>query len=133
MIIFVQLNFINQMKKLSFYLMAFVLTTLSFNSCLPIEDMFDESLLIGKWVMGTDHYRYDADGTGASWDTSEDVTEDEGQEFTWTLVSSDLTHIHIMESSKSGVPKSYTVTELTESSLKYKDDFGKTYAFVKIK
>jgi len=36
------------MKKLSIYFMAFVFAALTFNSCLPIEDMFDESLLIGK-------------------------------------------------------------------------------------
>lgn len=121
------------MKKLSIYFMAFVFAALTFNSCLPIEDMFDESLLIGQWAMGTDHYRYDADGTGVSWYTADDVTEAEGQEFQWTLVSAELTHIHIMETGGSGVPKIYTVTELTETSLKYKDDFGKTYSFVKIK
>jgi hypothetical protein len=95
--------------------------------------MFDESLLIGKWAMGTDHYRYDADGTGVSWDTAEYYTEEEGLPFTWTLESAELTHIHIMETGDSGLPKIYTVTELTETSLKYKDNFGKTYSFVKIK
>jgi hypothetical protein len=29
------------------------------------------------------------------------------------------------------VPKVYTVTELTETTLKYQDDFGKTYTFTK--
>jgi len=29
------------------------------------------------------------------------------------------------------IPKVYTVTTLTETSLKYKDDFGKTYSFTK--
>lgn len=121
------------MKKLSIYFMAFVFAALTFNSCLPIEDMFDESLLIGKWVMGTDHYRYDADGSGVTWDTADEYTEEEGLPFTWTLESAELTHIHIMETGGSGLPKIYTVTELTETSLKYKDDFGKTYSFVKIK
>jgi hypothetical protein len=105
------------MKKFSIYFMTFMFAALSFNSCLPIEDMFDESLLIGKWVMGTDHYRYDADGTGVSWDTADDYTEEEGLPFTWTLESAELTHIHIMETGGSGVPKIYTVTELTETSL----------------
>ena len=62
-----------------------------------------------------------------------EYTEEEGLPFTWTLESAELTHIHIMETGGSGVPKIYTVTELTETSLKYKDDFGKTYSFVKIK
>ncbi|MDI9545652.1 MAG: hypothetical protein QM282_07285 [Bacteroidota bacterium] len=29
------------------------------------------------------------------------------------------------------VPKVYTVTELTATSLKYEDEFGKTYSFTK--
>jgi len=36
----------------------------------PEEDMFDETLLFGKWKTGTVYYRYDEDHTGATWDTS---------------------------------------------------------------
>lgn len=101
-----------------------------FNSCEEEEKFFDESLLIGKWVSGTVFYKYASNYTGTTWDTSDDVTEAEAQKFTWTLVQSELTHIHIMEMG-GNVPKVYTVTELTATSLKYKDNFGKTYSFVK--
>lgn len=93
---------------------------------------FDETLLIGTWVSGTEFYKYKADGNGATWDESEDVKEEEALHFTWTLVKSDLTHIHIMEDGNK-VPKSYTVTELSATTLKYKDDFGGSYVFKKVR
>ncbi len=100
-------------------------------SCETEEDPFDETLLIGKWQSGTLYYKYFDDGSGATWDTGDDVTEEEAQEFTWTLVQSELTHIHIMEMG-GVVPKVYTVTELTATTLKYKDDFDKSYSFTKV-
>lgn len=102
-----------------------------FNSCEEEESVFQESLLIGKWVSGTVYYKYLSNYSGTTWDTSDDVTEAEGQPFTWTLVKSELTHIHILEVGGS-VPKVYTVTELTATSLKYKDSFGKTFSFTKL-
>ncbi|MDR1459744.1 MAG: hypothetical protein LBI60_05990, partial [Bacteroidales bacterium] len=60
-----------------------------------------------------------ANGTGYFWDEGEDVSENEAQTFTWTLEKSELTQIHDMEISGAKVPKTYTVTELTASSLKY--------------
>jgi len=117
------------MKKLIVCLL--VVFSIILNSCTDEEPSFDESLLIGKWVSGTVYYKYVADYTGKTWDTADDVTEAEAQLFTWTLVQSELTHIHIMETG-GNVPKVYTVTELTATSLKYKDDFGKSYSFVKV-
>ncbi len=99
-------------------------------SCETEEESFDEALLIGKWKSGTLYYKYYDDGSGATWDTGDDVTEEEAQEFTWTLEHSELTHIHIMEMG-GVVPKVYTLTELTATTLKYKDDFDKSYSFTK--
>lgn len=118
-------------KKTLFYLTAVMVISLLAVSCEPTEQSFDESLLIGKWQSGTLYYKYLADGTGGTWDTADDVTEAEAQAFTWTLVQSELTHIHVLETGGS-VPKVYTVTELTSTSLKYKDDFGASFSFTKI-
>ena len=118
------------MKKLFVCLMVCFSFSVLFNSCEEEEAFFQESLLIGKWASGTVYYKYLSDYSGKTWDTSDDVTEAEAQSFTWTLVKSELTHIHIMEVG-GNVPKVYTVTELTATSLKYKDDFGKTYSFIK--
>jgi len=119
------------MKKTLFYLTICSVLTLLVVSCEPLETSFDESLLIGKWVSGTLFYKYLDDGTGGTWDTSDDVTEEEAQAFTWTLVNAELTHIHILEIGGT-VPKVYTVTELTATSLKYHDDFGVNFSFTKV-
>lgn len=119
------------MKRTSYYLLFAIFSMLSFYSCAPETD-FDDALLIGKWVSGTEYYKYNSGGTGITWDTADDVTEAEGQAFTWTLIKDELTHIHIMETGGAGVPKIYTVTELSATTLKYKDDYGKSYTFTKV-
>lgn len=125
------------MKPSRFILLITIALAFAFTSCEEEATVFDEGLLIGKWLSldgkQTEYYRYDTDYTGAHWDTSEDVTEEEGLPFEWTLVKDDLTHFHLMQMGGNKVPKFYKVVELTESSLKYKDDFDKTYSFVKVK
>jgi hypothetical protein len=98
------------------------------------EEIFDETLLYGKWkpVSGTSmHFRYDRNGEGVTWNPNEDQLEYEGQKFTWELVKSELTQIHLMEIGGGKIPKVYTVTELTASSLKYKDSFS-SYSFTRL-
>ena len=117
------------MKKLLAYLIICLSFIVFFSSCEKTDESFDESLLIGKWVSGTEHYKYNSNYTGSTWDTKDDVTEEEAQKFTWTLDKADLTQIHILEVGGS-VPKSYTVTILTATTLKYRDGF-QTYSFTK--
>ncbi len=119
------------MKHSSRFLMVFATIAFVFSSCLPIEDVFDESLLIGTWVSGTDHFRYDADYKGVSWDTSEDVKESEGQAFKWELKMSTLSQSHLMVIGSYETPRIYTITKLTATTLEYKDDFNK-YVFTKL-
>jgi hypothetical protein len=118
-------------KKTLFYLTSCLVISFLAVSCEPTEVSFDESLLIGKWQSGTLYYKYLTDGSGATWDTADNVTEAEAQVFTWTLVKSELTHIHVLEMGGS-VPKIYTVTELTATSLKYEDEFGGSFSFTKV-
>jgi hypothetical protein len=119
------------MKKTFRYLAMIAVLTLFAVSCTKEEATFDQTLLTGKWQSGTRFYKYFADGTGTTWDTSDDVTEAEAQGFTWTLVNDLMTHIYILEMGGS-VPKIYTVTELTETTLKYHDDFGVNFSFTKV-
>ena len=119
------------MKKLFVCLMVCFSFSVLFNSCQKEDEFFQESFLIGKWVSGTVNYKYLSDYSGKTWDTADDVTEAEAQSFTWTLVKSELTHIHIMEVGGI-VSKVYTVTELTATTLKYKDAFDKTFSFTKM-
>jgi hypothetical protein len=119
------------MKKALRYLTMLSVVTLLAVSCVKTDVTYDQTLLTGKWQSGTLFYKYLANGTGGTWDTADNVTEAEAQAFTWTLVNDLLTHIHVLEMGGS-VPKIYTVTELTASSLKYHDDFGKSYTFTKV-
>jgi hypothetical protein len=122
------------MKKLFFSLILFSSVSVLFHSCEKQDDDFDETLLYGKWKSGTLYYKYLSDHNGSTWDTSEDVQEDEAQPFTWTLVNAELRQIHLIEGG-GNIPKVYTVTELTASTLKYREDTalgGKSYSFTKV-
>ena len=108
-----------------------------FSSCeTPVT--FDETLLIGQWnrpstlTDGQDCYRYKADYTGATWDTGDVAGEEEAQPFTWTLEGAVLTQLHQGEMGQV-VPKVYTLTTLNDSTLSYKDDYGVSFTFIKVK
>ena len=108
-----------------------------------INSSFDKSLLYGKWQEGSvfEHY-YDSiidfvlpnndtiQVNGLTWDESDDVGEDEAQAFNWTLSGSTLTQEHV--GSFTFVPKVYTVTTLTSSSLCYEDAYGIVHRFSKV-
>ena len=119
------------MKKTLRYLTMLTVLTLFAVSCSKLPTTFDQTLLTGKWKSGTLYYKYLASGSGGTWDTADNVTEAEAQPFTWTLEKDILTQIHLLQIGGS-VPKVYTVTELTATSLKYHDDFGVSYAFTKV-
>lgn len=113
-------------------LLMFITALMGACSITPEDEItYDQTLLYGKWKSGTLYYRYLSDGSGKTWDTADDVTEAEAQSFTWTLINSEFTHIHIMQMGTT-VPKVYTVTELTATSLKYKDSFDVSHSFTKV-
>lgn len=97
-----------------------------------IKEDYSEQLIIGKWVTNnTLFYKYAADKTGSTWDTSDDVTENEAQKFTWNINKSVLTHNHIMEMG-AYVRKLYTITTLNSTNLILKDYFGRVITFTKV-
>lgn len=109
-----------------------------FSSCELPTTSFDENLLIGKWTRpstltnGQDCYRYNADYTGAAWDTGDVSGEEQAQPFTWSLQGATMTQIHNGEMGEK-VPKTYTLLTLNDSTLSYKDDFGVSFTFIKVK
>ena len=119
------------MKKTLRYLTMLTVITLLAVSCTEEPVTYDQTLLTGKWKSGTLFYKYLANGTGGTWDTADDVTEAEAQAFTWTLVER-FTDTYPRPEMGGSVPKIYTVTELTSTTLKYKDDFGVTFTFTKV-
>jgi hypothetical protein len=123
------------MRRYLLFFSAALVLALSFPSCTPIAD-FDESLLYGKWVDTyregiEEYYRFDLGGTGVTWWATEEVTEDEAQEFTWSLEGADFTIIHIMEMGGTAVPKAYTMKTLTATDLKFEDYTGKIFSYSK--
>ncbi|MFA9388943.1 MAG: hypothetical protein ACERKD_04005 [Prolixibacteraceae bacterium] len=120
------------MKKTLFLFVSIVISLTMIVSCIEeVTTNYDETLLYGKWQSGSVNYKYISDGTGTTWDTADDVAEDEAQAFTWTLVNAELTHIYVLEIG-GNVPKVYTITQLTATSLIYEDDFGTSYTFTKV-
>ncbi len=93
---------------------------------------FDENLMLGKWREGTEYYRYDTEHEGATWDTGDDVSEEEATIFTWEINGDRLCHYHRFSVGSAIVPKTYTLTKLTESALQYHDDTGKEHNYVKV-
>lgn len=119
------------MKRNLNLLFSFLVMAAVFVSCVPETENFDEAMLIGKWVSGTEYYRYDIDKMGATWDTSDDVSEEEASIFEWSLTDDELLLIHIMEIG-GNVPKSYTLLQLNSNSLRYEDSFGKQFSYQKV-
>ncbi len=128
------------MKKTTKNIALFILITLVFSACVdPVT--FDPNLLIGKWSRpspfattenpGDEYFRYDTNKAGATWDTADDVTEEEAQTFTWEVTGSQLTQVHTIEMGGT-VTKIYTLTELTTQRLSYKDEFGSTFTYTKV-
>ena len=97
------------------------------------DPTFDGDLIVGKWVSGTEYYRYDSDGTGATWDVADDVQEEEGQPYTWSFdeTTSTLTLVHQMEMG-GVIPKHYTITALDDSQLKYKDNYDREFTYNRV-
>lgn len=96
-------------KLLSVLLIVLVVTLAS---CVPTpEKHFDLKHLYGEWVEGTVHDKYAEDGTGYSWDTADDISEEEALPFEWRL-SYDTLQVNHIEWNGAIVPKIYIVTAL---------------------
>lgn len=144
------LNNTYSMKRTSKILIGLLATTLCFVSCNKDKDKpeqsFDASNMVGKWVNGSEFYRYDNTYSefipelkdtvilvnGCTWDTADDVTEEEASPFVWTLSGSQLTHVHIMRMYGNTDPKAYTMITLTGNTLAYKDNYGQTFSYTRV-
>ena len=113
------------MKKVKRLLVIlFALAILS--SCVPNnEKYFNIKYLFGEWREGTVHDKYYEDGLGYTWDTSDDITEEEASPFKWTLSHDTLLQNHELWNGTI-VPKIYLVTTLDSVNLVYQDLSGGT-------
>lgn len=119
------------MKKF-FPLLLIAVSMVVLTSCPGPEQSFDADLMSGTWVSGTEYWTYTADGLGHTWDTADDVTEEEAQQFTWQLDGATLSINHIGEMGEV-IPKTYTVTKLTTTELQYKDLYNFVHSFTRVK
>ena len=134
------------MKKRTILFGVLAIVAMVMISCQSDKPTFQEADLLGLWQEdGTEAFvRFTAekDSTGEykygrEWDESDDMSESDlklygNGWFKYKLVKSDLTEIHLMDNGGADIPKVYTVLNLTEDALQYKDDRGVTTTFAKV-
>ena len=79
--------------------------------------------IIGLWHID-DHvyYRFNADGTGHTWDVSDDLTEDEASEFSWEAYEEALMITHKMRL-RGVVPRYYELDRINTFRLSFHDAY----------
>lgn len=92
---------------------------------------FDTSLILGKWVTGTEYWVFETGGVGHTWNTADDVEESEATQMTWS-VSGDCLTITLIGEMGQQVPKVYTISELTKTTFRYGDAYGKVYSLTRV-
>ena len=121
----------NMTKKRYIYCLLGLMMAFCLASCGPDNDGgYDPSALVGHWVEGTVHEKYFDNGTGYTWDTDDDVSEEEAQPFEWTLEGDQLIQEHILFEGQV-VPRILTITQLNEFQLVYRDTGGVTHTFIR--
>lgn len=137
------------MKNNSLVIGILAMIAVTMTSCWYVpapEVVFNEADLLGLWQEEgaeayvrftseqdeTGEYKY-----GREWDESEDVYEEDLQQygngwFKYKLVKSDLTEIHLMDNGGADIPKVYVVVKLTDAELEYRDEYKITHRFVKV-
>ena len=134
------------MKKRTILFGVLAIVAMVMISCQSDKPTCQEADLLGLWQENgqeafvrftaekdsTGEYKY-----GREWDESDDMSESDLKPygngwFKYKLVKSDLTEIHLMDNGGADIPKVYTVLNLTEDALQYKDDRGVTTTFAKV-
>ena len=118
-------------------LLVLSLVALLAASCGGQEEALNVSAdqLLGKWqrTNSQEYWRYITDSTGVTWDESEDVSEEESNlTFRWEVNGARLMHVFTGEMANQAVPKVYTITEISSTSMKWKDDYSMEYQFNKV-
>lgn len=97
----------------------------------------DPTLLYGRWVQVDEPYywTFNADGTGnlVNREAVQEGDEDNG-DFTWTLSDGDQLLTEFRGSGELGgmyIPKLYTIKEISTTSLRWEDQYGRSTNFNK--
>ena len=86
--------------------------------------------IVGQWFRGDLFEEFFSDGTGLTWDSSEDMCRDEAQQFEWELKEGELTITHNL--TYGGFVRNVTYIAKVDSTqmLRY-DKFGNSSVFKK--
>ncbi len=119
-----------------FYLLLTVGMALATGCTEKTELVINPSDLHGKWQATdnrTEFWRYNSDGTGITWDESDDVYETDTVGVLHFMWSTNMSHLELDYYGEMGqhAYENYTVTRLTPDSLVWKDLYGDYRTFVK--
>lgn len=90
-----------------------------------------KQLLIGLWQNeGHEFYRFNADGTGHTWDIEDDLTEEEASNFTWEVYDNAILMTHKLRF-RGIVPRYYELDCLNAFNFSFHDNY-KSYTLERI-
>lgn len=83
----------------------------------------NKTMIVGLWQKdGHVYYRFNADGTGHTWDTNDDLTEDEASLFNWEAYDKAILMTHKMKL-RGIVPRYYELDCLNNFDLRFHDTY----------
>lgn len=87
--------------------------------------------IVGLWNSdGHVYYRFNPDGTGATWDVDDDITEEEASSFGWEAYEGAFMMTHKMRL-RGVVPRYYELDRLNAFDFRFHDTYS-TYALEKV-
>ena len=93
--------------------------------------IYGSELRGGEWQRGSEHEQYMSDGSGRYWDTSDDVSREEAQDFRWTM-DSNLLLFECRMKLGGLMYRRYVVTFVDDETLVYRDAYGGSYMWDKV-
>ena len=91
----------------------------------------NEAMIVGLWQKdGHIYYRFNADGTGHTWDIADDLSEDEASHFNWEAYDKAFMMTHKMKL-RGIVPRYYELDRLNAFDLRFHDSYS-DYALERI-
>ena len=83
----------------------------------------NETLMVGLWQKdGHIYYRFNADGSGHTWDTADDLTEEEASPFNWEAYEEAIMLTHKLKL-RGIVPRYYELDRLNAFDLRFHDTY----------
>lgn len=84
----------------------------------------NKEMLVGLWHKdGHVYYRFDADGTGHTWDVDDDLTEDEATSFNWEAYDKAIMMTYKLRI-RGIVPRYYELDRLNAFDLRFHDTYS---------